>query len=253
MTPDPPVEAPAPKRRWPARLVIAASLLLAAAATFVLTLPNVSDLATVTPKTTAFIEQRRARLRAEGKNDRIDRITVPLRQIAPAMRRAAVLTEDENFYLHNGIDWAATKFALETDLGQGRIRIGGSTITQQLAKNLYLSPSRSPWRKLREMAIAAKMERSLSKNRILELYLNAIEWGDRTYGVEAASRRYFGHSAATLSLPESATLAAMIASPRLYDPRKHPRRLERRKARILLLLERVQVPGANFSGFSEKR
>jgi membrane peptidoglycan carboxypeptidase len=89
------------------------------------------------------------------------------------------------------------------------------------------------------------MERALSKNRILELYLNSIEWGERTYGVEAAARLYFGHPAATLSLRESATLAAMIASPRLFDPRKHPRRLERRTARILLLLERVQIPGVS--------
>ena len=230
-------------RGWPFRIGLACAVVAAAAASFVLTLPDVSRLRRLTPRTTAFIEQRRARLRKEGRSDRVDRFVVPLREISPAMRRATILTEDENFYLHNGVDWAATKLALETDLGQGRIRIGGSTITQQLAKNLYLSPSRNPWRKLREMAIAAKMEWSLPKNRILELYLNSIEWGERTYGVEAAARHYFGHSAATLSMRESATLAAMIASPRLFDPRKHPRRLERRTARILLLLERVQIPG----------
>jgi monofunctional biosynthetic peptidoglycan transglycosylase len=230
-------------RGWGFRLSIAGVGGAAAAAAFVLTLPDVSRLRSATPRTTAFIEQRRAKLREGGRSDRIERIVVPLAAISPWMRRAAILTEDENFYLHNGIDWAATKLALETDLGQGRIRIGGSTITQQLAKNLYLSPSRSPWRKLREMAIAAKMERTLSKSRILELYLNSIEWGDRTYGVEAASRRYFGHPASALTTRESATLAAMIASPRLFDPRRHPRRLERRTARILLLLRRVQVPG----------
>ena len=245
MNPDSSAEISPKRGRWRVRAGIAAAILGASAAAFVLTLPDVSRLARVTPETTAFIEQRRAKLRAERKSDRVDRIVVPLRMIAPAMRRAAILAEDENFYLHNGIDWEATKLALETDLGQGRIRIGGSTITQQLAKNLYLSPSRNPWRKIREMAIAAKMEAALSKNRILELYLNSIEWGDRTYGIEAASRRYFGHSAAALSPAESATLAAMIASPKLYDPRRHPRRLARRKARILLLLQRVQVPGVN--------
>ena len=252
MIPDFPAEAAATKRpRWPARLVVAASLLLAAGAAFVLTLPDVSRLRAANPKTTAFIEQRRAKLRQEGRSDRIERIVVPLAAISPWMRRAAILTEDENFYLHNGVDWAATKLALETDIGQGRIRIGGSTITQQLAKNIYLSPSRSPWRKLREMAIAAKMESVLPKNRILELYLNSIEWGERTYGVEAAARRYFGHPASSLTPRESATLAAMIASPRLFDPRKHPRRLERRTARILLLLKRVQIPGVPFQVFPQ--
>jgi monofunctional biosynthetic peptidoglycan transglycosylase len=241
-----------PELAWDAgvrRFLIRLNAVLGVAAlgvwVFYLTLPDVSRLRDTTPATTAFIEQRRTRLRREGRPDRIERIVVPLSRISPAMRRAAILTEDENFYLHSGIDWAATKLALETDLGQGKLRIGGSTITQQLAKNLYLSPSRSLWRKAREIAIAAKMERSLPKNRILELYLNSIEWGERTYGVEAASRKYFGHGAAMLSDRESAALAAMIASPRLFDPARHPRRLARRAARILLLLERVQIPGIN--------
>lgn len=238
-------------KRWAFGISVAAGAVAAAAAIFFFTLPDVSALRTSTPRTTAFIEQRRARLRREGLSDKIRRIVVPLSAIAPSMRSAAVLTEDENFYLHNGIDWAATKLAIETDLEKGEIRIGGSTITQQLAKNLYLSPSRSPWRKLREMAIAARMERALSKSRILELYLNSIEWGDRTYGVEAASRLYFGHPASELTLRESAALAAMIASPRLFDPRTHPRRLERRTARILLLLRRAQVPDASSKDFSQ--
>jgi len=238
-------------RGWGFRISVAGAVAAAAAAAFTLTLPDVSRLRSSTPKTTAFIEQRRAKLRQEHRSDRIERVVVPLAAISPWMRRAAILTEDENFYLHNGIDWAATKFAIETDLGQGRVRIGGSTITQQLAKNMYLSPSRSPWRKLREMAIAAKMETVLPKSRILELYLNSIEWGERTYGVEAAARRYFGHPASALTPRESATLAAMIASPRLFDPRKHPRRLEHRTARILLLLKRVQIPGVPFQNFPQ--
>jgi monofunctional biosynthetic peptidoglycan transglycosylase len=157
------------------------------------TLPDVSKLKTESPGTTAFIELRKEKLRKAGKDDHVERIVVPLTRISPAMRRAAVVTEDANFYSHHGIDWTATKAALESDLEKGRWKVGGSTITQQLAKNLYLSPSRNPWRKLREIAIAWKLERELSKDRILELYLNCIEWGERTYGVEAASRRYFGH------------------------------------------------------------
>ena len=203
---------------------------------FTLTLPDVSALRTQTPATTAFIEARKAKLRREGKSDRIERTVVPLSRISPELRRAAVVTEDENFYTHHGVDWSATKAALESDIEKGQWKVGGSTITQQLAKNLYLSPSRNPWRKLREIAIAWKLERELPKDRILELYLNSIEWGERTYGAEAASRHYFGHGAGSLSPEEAATLAAMIASPRLFDPRRHPKRLERRAARILHLM-----------------
>ena len=214
-------------------MVAAALATVGAAALFFATLPNVAALAHRDPPTTAFIEQRKARLREEGRPDRIERIVVPLSRIAPVLRRAVVLIEDQNFYRHHGVDWDATRLALESDLDKRRLRIGGSTITQQLAKNLYLSPARTPWRKLREMAIAFEMERLLPKSRILELYLNSIEWGERVYGAEAASRRYFGHSAAELSPREAATLAAMIASPRLYQSGRSSRRLQRRTARIL--------------------
>jgi len=216
-------------------LVLAA---VAACALFFATLPSVARLADHDPSTTAFIEQRRARLRSEGRADRIERVVVPMSRIAPVLARAVVLTEDRNFYRHRGVDWEATRLALEADIDKRRLKIGGSTITQQLAKNLYLSPARTPWRKLREMAIALEMERLLSKSRILELYLNSIEWGERIYGAEAAARHYFGHSAARMSPGEAATLAAMIASPRLFQPRHPSRRLQRRTARILRWLAR---------------
>jgi len=209
---------------------------VAAAALFFATLPDVGALARHDPPTTAFIERRRAELRREGRSDRIDRTVVPLSRIAPSLRRAVVLTEDQNFYRHHGVDWSATRSAIRTDIGDRRLRLGGSTITQQLAKNLYLSPARTPWRKAREIAIAIEMERLLPKARILELYLNAIEWGDRCYGAEAAARFYFGHSAQALTDRESAILAAMIASPRVFGPGGHSRRLERRAMRILRLM-----------------
>ncbi len=221
--------------RW---ILVFVLLLVAAAALFFATLPDVGALAKHEPATTAFIEQRKAKLRRDGQPDRIERTVVPLARISPALRRAVVLAEDQNFYRHRGIDWEATRLALESDIGKRRLRVGGSTITQQLAKNLYLSPARTPWRKLREMAIAIEMERVLPKERILELYLNAIEWGERCYGAEAASQRYFRHSAWSLSPPEAATLAAMIASPRLFHPGPNSRRLRRRAAKILRLLER---------------
>ena len=222
-------------KRW--ALAIALGI-VAAAALFFATLPNVAALSDHDPATTAFIEQRKTRLRSEGRGDRIERVVVPLSRIAPVLRRAVILTEDQNFYRHHGIDWEATRLALESDIDKRRLRIGGSTITQQLAKNLYLSPARTPWRKLREMAIAVEMERLLPKTRILELYLNSIEWGERVYGVEAASRHYFGHSAAQLSPLEAATLSAMIASPRLFQPGHPSRRLQRRTSRILRWLAR---------------
>jgi monofunctional biosynthetic peptidoglycan transglycosylase len=149
------------------------------------------------------------------------------------MQRAVVVAEDARFYEHDGVDWEALRGAVEHNLEKGALKVGGSTITQQLAKNLYLSPARTPWRKLRELAIARRLERRLSKKRILELYLNVIEFGPRTFGVEAASRRYFGKPARELGREESATLAAVIPSPRIFDPQRYPQRVAKRAQRIL--------------------
>jgi monofunctional biosynthetic peptidoglycan transglycosylase len=217
------------------RIVLAALAALAAAAVlFWATLPDVEPLKTSFPRTTAFMERRKAELKRAGKGARLDYRPVPLSRISPAMQRAAIVAEDANFWRHDGVDWDAAREALEKNFEKGRIRAGGSTITQQLAKNLYLSPSRTPWRKLRELAITARLERKLSKKRILELYLNVAEFGTRTWGVEAAARKFFGKSASALTREEAATLAAMLPSPRgIYDPLRHPARVERRAKRIL--------------------
>jgi monofunctional biosynthetic peptidoglycan transglycosylase len=206
---------------------------LAAAALFWLTLPDVSVLAKGWPKTTAFMERRKALLASEGKSTRLEWSPVPLSRIAPEMQRAAIVAEDARFWEHDGVDWAAMRGALEKNLEDGKVKVGGSTITQQLAKNLYLTPARTPWRKLRELAIAGRLERTLSKKRILELYLNVIEFGPRTFGVEAAARRFMGKPARELTREEAATLAAVIPSPRLYDPVRHADRVARRAQRIL--------------------
>ena len=179
------------------------------------------------------MERRKAALARAGTIARLDWTPVPLSRIAPDMRRAAVVAEDSRFWNHGGIDWAAMQGAFQKNWENGGVKVGGSTITQQLAKNLYLSPARTPWRKLRELAIAKRLERRLSKKRILELYLNVIEFGPRTYGIEAAARRYMGKSARDLSRIEAATLAAVIPSPRIYDPVRHPERVARRAQRIL--------------------
>jgi monofunctional biosynthetic peptidoglycan transglycosylase len=156
---------------------------------------------------------------------------VPYSRISVSLRRAVLVTEDSAFFEHDGIDLEQIKQSIQDNIEKGRVR-GASTITQQLAKNLYLSPARTPWRKLREWAIARRLERELPKRRILELYLNVVEFGPRTYGVEAAARRYFGKPASALAPSEAATLAAMIPSPRIYDPLRHPGRVERRARRI---------------------
>jgi monofunctional biosynthetic peptidoglycan transglycosylase len=206
--------------------------IVAAMTTFYATLPDVRPLAKRFPKTTAFMERRRASLAQSGLSTRLEWRPVPLSRVSPAMQRAVVVAEDARFWEHNGVDWEAIRTAARHDWDRGRISHGASTITQQLAKNLYLSPARTPWRKLRELAIALRLEKELPKRRILELYINVIEFGPRTYGAEAASRRYFGRPAAALSPSEAATLAAMIPSPRIYDPVRHPKRVERRAAQI---------------------
>jgi monofunctional biosynthetic peptidoglycan transglycosylase len=206
--------------------------IVVAVATFYATLPDVRPLAKRFPKTTAFMERRRTSLAQSGLSTRLEWRPVALSRISPAMQRAAIVAEDARFWEHNGVDWGAIRTAALHDWDRGRISHGGSTITQQLAKNLYLSPARTPWRKLRELAIALRLEEELPKRRILELYLNVIEFGPRTYGAEAASIRYFGRPASALSPSEAATLVAMIPSPRIYDPVRHPKRVERRAARI---------------------
>ncbi len=200
---------------------------------FFATLPDVSALKKEFPKTTAFMERRKKELARSGQSPRLEWSPVPLSRISPGLALAVIAAEDARFYEHKGVDWEAVRGALEKDWEAGNLRHGASTITQQLAKNLYLSPHRTLWRKLREWAIARRLEARLSKRRILELYLNVVELGPRTFGAEAAARRYFGKPASSLSDFEAATLAAVIPSPRIYDPVRHPQRVERRARRIL--------------------
>jgi monofunctional biosynthetic peptidoglycan transglycosylase len=237
--PDAPPELPRRKKRTALRVLVAlvAGTCLAGLLFFA-TLPDVTPLKTGFPATTAFMERRRTELRHSGADSRLEWIPVPLSRISPGLVRAAVAAEDARFFEHAGVDWAAVRGAVEKDWDGRNLRHGASTITQQLAKNLYLSPRRTLLRKLREWAIARKLEGALTKRRILELYLNVVEFGPRTFGVEAAARRYFGKPAASLSDLEAATLAAVIPSPRLYDPVRHPQRVERRARQILRAMGR---------------
>ena len=197
-----------------------------------LTLPDVRALATENPETTAFMELRDRQARARGEEPRRVHRWVPYERIAQTLKRAVLVAEDDAFWDHEGVDMNALQRAVEVNLEKREFALGASTITQQLAKNLYLSPSKNPMRKLRELWIARRLEMELPKRRILELYLNSIEWGDGIYGAEAASRQYFGKSAASLAPDEAALLAGAIINPRVYSPASPNARLRGRQRLI---------------------
>ena len=207
-----------------------------------LTLPDVRALRTANPRTTAFMELRAREAHARGEPVVQDRRWVVYSRISPNLKRAVIVTEDSAFWRHEGIDYAQLKEAMEENLERLEFARGASTITQQLAKNLYLSPSKNPLRKLRELLITRRLEAELSKQRILELYLNVIEWGDGVWGAEAAARHYFHKAAAELSPPEAALLAAAIANPHVFDPGRPTARLRRRQQMIMGRMGAVTPP-----------
>ncbi len=202
------------------------------------TFPDVAKLATERPKTTAFMEQRKRVLRSEGESDALEWKWVPYGQISPYLRRGVLVAEDNSFYEHEGVDVDAMKEAFERDWKRRKISHGGSTITQQLAKNLYLSPSRNPLRKVREYFIARALEKHLTKKRILEIYLNVVEMGERVYGAEAAARHYFKKSASALTAREAALLAGCLPNPRIMNPGDPNKRLRSRQRMILSRMKR---------------
>jgi len=205
------------------------------------TLPDVRPLRGTSPPTTAFIELRAREARARGKTPRRVQSWVPYSRISPMLTKAVLVTEDDAFWQHEGIDFEQIRESLETNLKKGSFARGASTITQQLAKNLFLGDGRTLTRKLTEVFLALRMERALSKRRIFELYLNLIEWGDGIYGAEAAARRYFGVSAADLSPRQALLLAAVIINPRRYSVLDPPRRIERR---VRMIASRMRRRGA---------
>lgn len=202
------------------------------------TFPDVTKLADERPETTAFMEQRKEELREKGKSDELSYRWVSYERISPYLRRAVLISEDNSFYEHEGVDEKGLKEALKRNWEEKKIAAGGSTITQQLAKNLYLSPSKNPYRKVKELLITRALERELSKKRILELYLNVVELGERTYGAEAAAREYFDKPASALTPREAALLAAALPNPRLMNPAKPNKRLKRRQRIILSRMRR---------------
>lgn len=214
----------------------------AAVAYMYLTLPDVRVLATVNPDTTAFIALRSDEAHAQGKSFTLRRRWVPYGRISSHLKRAVIVAEDSAFFQHGGLDYEQIRVSLEATLEDGVPMRGASTITQQLAKNLYLSPSRNPLRKVKEVIITRRLEAALSKRRIFEIYLNSIEWGDGIFGCEAAARAYFGKGAAELGPAEAALMAGAIINPRVHSPAKPTRRLLRRQQIILGRMGAAEPP-----------
>lgn len=200
-----------------------------------LALPNNSlqSLRKINPGKTAMMVQREREAADAGKEFTIQRQWVPMSKISRHLINAVIVSEDGMFYEHEGIDWYELGESIEKNFEKGKAARGGSTISQQLSKNLYLSTSKDPIRKLKELVITLRMERTLSKRRILEIYLNVIEWGNGVFGAEAAAKKYFGKSAALLTREEAAQLAAVIPSPRKHQPNVLSRYVARRSSIIL--------------------
>ena len=216
--------------------LLAALALAIAGVTSCMVWPDIARLRTEVPTTSAFMTYRESTAKSEGRTLAIDYRWIPLSSISPYLAQAVVIAEDDKFWAHHGFDFEAIKTALEKDIQQKSSRYGGSTITQQLAKNLFLSPSRDPIRKLREFILAWRLERGLTKKRILELYLNVVEWGDGIFGAEAAARHYYGKPASALSPDEAAHLAVVLPSPRRYNPLSGTPYIEDRAREVLEIM-----------------
>jgi monofunctional biosynthetic peptidoglycan transglycosylase len=229
-----------PRRRKPsalrrAALATAALALAAAAAASALwvALPDPSPLARENPRTTALIERRRAEARQRRRPFQPRQSWIGLDRVTPRLVQSVLLSEDANFFGHDGIDWEAVRDAAEHDLRARRFARGASTLTQQLAKNLWLGPEKTLWRKAKEAVLAAKLERAVSKKRILALYLNVVEMDDAVFGVEAGARHRFGTSAADLSLAQAVVLASTLPAPRRVDLAQPSSWLRQRSRRLL--------------------
>ena len=188
--------------------------MVAAVAYLYATLPDVHGLRTKNPKTTALMELRDQEYSQKGGKSSRQQIWVAYGAISEHLKKAVLISEDASFFSHTGVDIKELQEALKKDWETGSFARGGSTITMQLAKNLYLNPSKNPLRKANEVIIAWQLEQALSKRRIFEIYLNVVEWGANVYGAEAAARHYFGKPAVNLDILEAATLAALLPSPR---------------------------------------
>ena len=194
------------------------------------------------PSASAFMEQRLEILQEKDPEAELHHRWVPYGNISSHLKRAIIAAEDANFVDHEGFDWQGIQRAMVKNAKHGRVVAGGSTISQQLAKNLFLSGRRTPWRKVEEALITMMLENLMTKQRILEIYLNVIEWGNGVFGAEAAARHYFKVSAGQLSSGQAAKLAAMVPNPRFYDKNRSARGLLRKTRIIQRQLAYVILP-----------
>lgn len=194
------------------------------------------------PASTAFMQTRLSALQSEKPNQALKHTWVDYDNITVHLKRAAITAEDAKFLEHQGFDWEGIQSAYKKNKKKGKIVAGGSTISQQLAKNLFLSTKRTPWRKAEEVVITVMLESVMTKRRILEIYLNMIEWGDGIFGAEAAAQHYYQRSAKKLSRQQAAKLAAIIPNPRYYDDHPSTRYVRRKASTIQARMHLVQVP-----------
>jgi len=194
------------------------------------------------PEMTSFMEARLDAIRAKRPEAKLRHTWVPYERISANLKRAIVAAEDARFVDHEGFDWEAIEKAMEKNRREGKVIMGASTISQQLAKNLFLSAEKTPWRKGQEALITVMIERVMDKRRILEIYLNVIEWGEGVFGAEAAARHYFGASAVTLGPEQAARLAAIVPNPRYYDRNRSTAWIDRKTRIILARMASAELP-----------
>lgn len=180
--------------------------------------PDISRLKKENPHKSSFMKYREKEWQEKGRKIAIKQVWMPLPQVSPYLIKAVLIAEDDKFWKHEGFDFEAIQKAIERDIKEKKLKFGGSTISQQLAKNLYLTPSKNPIRKFKEAILTWRLENNLSKKRILEIYLNIAEWGDGIFGIEAASRHYYGKPSSELTAEEAARLASVLPNPRKYSP-----------------------------------
>jgi len=201
-------------------------------------IPDVSELKKTNPLPSSFMQYRMAQWKEEGSDKQITQKWVKLKQISPYVIKAVLISEDDKFWNHDGFDTKGLEDAFERNLKEGKFSAGGSTISQQLSKNLYLNPSKNPIRKIKEAILTYRIEKTLSKKRIIEIYLNVAEWGDGIFGIEAAARHYFHKSAKNLTAMEAAKLASVLPNPIIYNPIGNQKIVLKKANRLYKIMQR---------------
>ncbi len=225
------------------KIFLILSILAISGLIYILTTPDISKLKKENPKKTSFMEYRERESKKKGRKYNITQTPVPLNRVSPYLIKAVLIAEDDKFWSHEGFDLEAIKKAIEKDIKKKRFAFGGSTITQQLARNLYLTPEKTVFRKIKEAVITFRIERTLTKKRILELYLNVVEWGEGIFGIEAASRHYYSKSSSELTPEESARMAAILPNPKRYSPAGESKYIEKRAKLIYdIMIIREIIP-----------